>query len=44
LKKALEATKNVATPLGQFLFTPEHDVSQPVFVMTVKDGQFTPFQ
>src|SRR5213593_1848919 len=44
LKRALEATKNVATPLGPFLFTPEHDVKQPTFVMTVKDGQFTPFQ
>ena len=43
LKKALEATKDLATPLGAFSFTPEHDVKQPVFVMTVKDGQFVPF-
>ncbi|TME34133.1 MAG: ABC transporter substrate-binding protein [Chloroflexi bacterium] len=43
LKKALEATKDFATPLGAFSFTPEHDVKQPVFVMTVKDGQFVPF-
>jgi branched-chain amino acid transport system substrate-binding protein len=43
LKKALEATKDLATPLGAFSFTSEHDVKQPVFVMTVKDGQFVPF-
>jgi branched-chain amino acid transport system substrate-binding protein len=43
LKKALEGTKEFATPLGAFSFTPEHDVKQPVFVMTVKDGQFVPF-
>src|SRR5437660_9055234 len=43
LKKALEGTKDLATPLGAFSFTPEHDVKQPVFVMTVKDGQFVPF-
>jgi branched-chain amino acid transport system substrate-binding protein len=43
LKKALEGTKDFATPLGAFSFTPEHDVKQPVFVMTVKDGQFVPF-
>ena len=44
LKKALEAAKDVATPLGAFSFTADHDVKQPTFVMTVKDGQFTPFQ
>jgi branched-chain amino acid transport system substrate-binding protein len=43
LKKALEGTKDVATPLGAFSFTADHDVKQPTFVMTVKDGQFTPF-
>jgi branched-chain amino acid transport system substrate-binding protein len=43
LKKALEATKDFATPLGAFSFTAEHDVKQPVFVMTVKDGAFVPF-
>ncbi|TMC74384.1 MAG: ABC transporter substrate-binding protein [Chloroflexi bacterium] len=43
LKKALEGTKDFATPLGAFSFTPDHDVKQPVFVMTVKDGQFVPF-
>jgi branched-chain amino acid transport system substrate-binding protein len=43
LRKALEGTKDFATPLGAFSFTPEHDVKQPVFVMTVKDGQFVPF-
>jgi branched-chain amino acid transport system substrate-binding protein len=42
LKKALEGM-SLNTPLGQFSFTPEHDVKQPVFVMTVKEGQFTPF-
>jgi branched-chain amino acid transport system substrate-binding protein len=44
VKKQLEAVSNLATPLGPFSFTPEHDVKQPTFVMTVKDGQFTPFQ
>jgi branched-chain amino acid transport system substrate-binding protein len=43
VKKALEGTKDLATPLGAFSFTPEHDVKQPVFVMTVKDGAFVPF-
>jgi len=43
VKKALEGTKDLATPLGAFSFTAEHDVKQPVFVMTVKDGQFVPF-
>src|SRR3989454_2282988 len=44
VKKQLEAVNNLATPLGAFSFTPEHDVKQPTFVMTVKDGQFIPFQ
>ena len=44
LKKALEGVSNLATPLGAFSFTAEHDVKQPTFVMTAKDGQFTPFQ
>ena len=43
LKKALEGTKDLATPLGAFSFTADHDVKQPVFVMTVKDGAFVPF-
>jgi branched-chain amino acid transport system substrate-binding protein len=43
LRKALEGTKDFATPLGAFSFTPEHDVKQPVVVMTVKDGAFVPF-
>src|SRR5438477_3692400 len=43
VKKALESV-SIATPLGQFSFTPDHDVKQPTFVMTVKDGQFVPFQ
>src|SRR2546430_13305599 len=44
VKKALEATKDLPTPLGAFSFTADHDVKQPTFVMTAKDGQFTPFQ
>jgi len=44
VKTQLEAVSNLATPLGPFSFTPEHDVKQPTFVMTVKDGLFTPFQ
>ena len=44
VKKALEGVSNLATPLGAFSFTADHDVKQPTFVMTVKDGQFTPFQ
>jgi len=44
VKTQLEAVSNLATPLGAFSFTPEHDVKQPTFVMTVKDGLFTPFQ
>src|SRR6266542_1201947 len=43
LKKALEGV-SLATPLGQFSFTADHDVKQPTFVMTVKDKQFVPFQ
>src|SRR3989454_11189235 len=44
VKKALEGVSNLATPLGAFSFTPEHDVKQPTFVMTAKEGQFVPFQ
>jgi branched-chain amino acid transport system substrate-binding protein len=44
VKKALEGVSNLATPLGAFSFTADHDVKQPTFVMTVKDGQFIPFQ
>ena len=44
LRKALEGVKDLLTPLGAFSFTADHDVKQPVFVMTVKDGQFSPFQ
>jgi hypothetical protein len=35
---------SLATPLGQFSFTADHDVKQPTFVMTVKDKQFVPFE
>jgi len=44
VKTALETVKDLPTPLGAFSFTADHDVKQPTFVMTVKDGQFTPFQ
>ena len=44
VKQQLEAVKELATPLGAFSFTSDHDVKQPTFVMTVKDGVFTPFQ
>jgi ABC-type branched-subunit amino acid transport system substrate-binding protein len=44
VKQQLEAVKELPTPLGAFSFTSDHDVKQPTFVMTVKDGQFTPFQ
>jgi ABC-type branched-chain amino acid transport systems, periplasmic component len=44
VKKALEGVSSLATPLGAFSFTADHDVKQPTFVMTVKDGQFIPFQ
>src|SRR5213593_527060 len=44
VKKALEGVSLSATPLGAFSFTPDHDVKQPTFVMTVKDKQFVPFQ
>ena len=44
VKKALEGVSGLATPLGAFSFTTDHDVKQPTFVMTVKDGQFIPFQ
>ncbi|TMG69691.1 MAG: ABC transporter substrate-binding protein [Chloroflexi bacterium] len=44
VKQQLEAVKELATPLGAFSFTSDHDVKQPTFVMTVKDGAFTPFQ
>src|SRR5437867_12977104 len=43
-KNALEGVSNLATPLGAFSFTPEHDVKQPTFVMTAKEGQFVPYQ
>ncbi len=44
VKQQLEAVKDLPTPLGAFSFTSDHDVKQPTFVMTVKDGQFTPYQ
>jgi branched-chain amino acid transport system substrate-binding protein len=44
VKQQLEAVKDLPTPLGAFSFTSDHDVKQPTFVMTVKEGAFTPFQ
>jgi branched-chain amino acid transport system substrate-binding protein len=44
LKKALEGVSGLATPVGAFSFTTDHDVKQPTFVMTVKGGQFSPFE
>src|SRR5439155_10743099 len=44
LKRALEGIKNAKTVLGAFSFTADHDVSQPVYVMTVKGNAFVPFK
>ena len=44
LKKALEGVKDLETPLGKFSFTADHDVAQPVYVMTVKGNAFVPFK
>lgn len=44
LKKALEGVKEMDTALGKFSFNADHDVSQPVYVMTVKGNAFVPFK
>ncbi len=44
LKKSLEGVKDLDTPLGKFSFTTDHDVAQPVYVMTVQGNQFVPFK
>jgi branched-chain amino acid transport system substrate-binding protein len=44
LKKALEGVQALKTPLGGFSFTPDHDVAQTVYVMTVKGNAFVPFK
>jgi branched-chain amino acid transport system substrate-binding protein len=40
LKKALEGVKDLATPLGKFSFTADHDVKQQVYVVQVKGNDF----
>jgi branched-chain amino acid transport system substrate-binding protein len=44
VKKALENVKDFDTALGKFSFTADHDVAQPVYVMTVKGNAFVPFK
>ncbi len=44
LRKALEGVKDLDMPLGKFSFTADHDVAQPVYVMTVKGNAFVPFK
>jgi branched-chain amino acid transport system substrate-binding protein len=44
VKKALEGVKDVDTALGKFTFTADHDVQQPVYVMTVKGNAFVAFK
>jgi branched-chain amino acid transport system substrate-binding protein len=40
VKKALEGVKDLATPLGKFSFTADHDVKQQVYVVQVKGNDF----
>jgi branched-chain amino acid transport system substrate-binding protein len=44
LKKSLEGVQALKTPLGGFSFNADHDVTQPVYVMTVKGNAFVPFK
>lgn len=44
VKKALEGVKELDTALGKFSFTADHDVAQPVYLMTVKGNAFVPFK
>ena len=44
LKKGLEGVQALKTPLGGFSFNADHDVSQNVYVMTVKGNAFVPFK
>jgi len=41
LRNQIELTTGVRTPLGEFSFNAAHDVSQKVYVVQVKNGQFT---
>jgi branched-chain amino acid transport system substrate-binding protein len=41
LRAQIELTTGVKTPLGEFSFTSSHDVNQKVYVVQVKNGQFT---
>ena len=41
LRDQIELTTGVKTPLGEFSFTSSHDVNQKVYVVQVKNGQFT---
>ena len=41
LKNQIELTTGVKTPLGEFSFNSSHDVNQKVYVVQVKNGQFT---
>ncbi|HVR89067.1 MAG TPA: ABC transporter substrate-binding protein [Candidatus Limnocylindria bacterium] len=41
LRDQLELTTGVKTPLGEFSFTKDHDVSQKIYVVQIKGGQFT---
>src|SRR2546425_2102198 len=44
LKKALEGVQPLKTPPGGFSFNADHDVSQNVYVMTIKGNAFVPFK
>jgi branched-chain amino acid transport system substrate-binding protein len=41
LRDQIELTTGVKTPLGEFSFNSSHDVNQKVYVVQVKNGQFT---
>lgn len=41
LRDQIELTTGVRTPLGEFSFNSSHDVNQKVYVVQVKNGQFT---
>lgn len=41
LRDQIELTTGVKTPLGEFSFNSSHDVSQKVYVVQIKNGQFT---
>ncbi|HEV2250882.1 MAG TPA: ABC transporter substrate-binding protein [Candidatus Limnocylindria bacterium] len=42
LRDQLALTTGVSTPLGEVSFNASHDVSQQVYVVQIKNGQFTP--